>query len=276
MSNKELRFKILQYGFFLFLTVFTLFPFVWIISSSFKDTTEILSSVPTLIPVKFTFANYVTAVNTSGIFRSLKNSLVLCVSVTLLTIFFASLASYAIGFLRIKGKDAFFKTMVSVQIIPLSLLIIPIFALFKMFGLLNTVTGLIIVYLSFTLPVAVILITGYFESIPKEIKESAVLEGASNWQIFSQISLPLVAPGIVSVGILTFVNCWQEIFFAVAFISDSDKATLPVTLTRFLSAHRADWGGLMATSVVIAIPAVILFLSIQKFLIDSLAGSVKG
>lgn len=268
--------EIIKYIFAGFIFIFTVFPFFWIISSSFKGSGEIFDSPPRLIPSNPTFENYVNAINQNQLLLYGKNSLEIAIFTTLITTIIAALAAYGLSSFVFKGRKAVNRVMVLTQLFPTVVIIIPLFTLCRYLGLINTPYVLILGNLAGTVPVAIILLTGYFMDIPKEIEEAATIDGCNTVKIFVKIILPLARPGIVASAIFTFVGVWQEFLMALSFTSDKNRYTLPVGLTTFVGQHRTDWGGLMATSVVIAIPAIILFVSAQNYFIDNLAGSVKG
>jgi len=268
--------RALLYLFEIFIFIFTVFPFFWIVVSSFKGAGEIFASPPTILPEVFTLENYRKAIFENDLLVFAKNSIIIGVSTTFLAVLIAALAAYGIGFLKISGSKFMTIIMVVTQMFPIVVLIIPLFTLCSKFGLLNTYYSLILSNLAITVPSAIIIMSGYFASVPSELGEAAQLDGCNNFKMLTKVILPIVGPGLIAVGIFTFIGVWQEFLLAVSFISDSKMNTLPVGLTSYVGEHSTDWGGLMATSVVIAVPAIILFVSVQKYFIDNLAGSVKG
>lgn len=259
------------------LCLFTLFPFFWILSCSFKNKLEIMTTNPTFIPENPTFENYINAVQQNDILRYLANSLIITIAVVLLTVLIGALASYAISFMETPSTRSFQRILVAVQMLPLVISLVPLFVIFSRLHLMNTRIGIVLAYTASTwgLPVAIILLQGYFTEIPKALIEAARLDGCSTMRIFSHVILPLSMPGLVSTGINIFLNSWQEFTLAVNLISDKAMYTLPVGLTNFIGMHGTDWGGLMATSVVIALPSIVLFVGVQKYFIDGMTGSVK-
>ncbi len=268
--------KILLYAFEIFIFLFTTFPFIWIIISSLKGSGEIFSAPPTLWPETVTLENYRNAILKNDLLLYTKNSVVIAVITTVLTTFVAALAAYGIGFLKTTGSKGMTMLMVTTQMFPIVVLIIPLFTLCSKLGLLNTHYSLILSNLVFTIPSAILIMSGYFASVPRDLGEAAQIDGCTKLTMFFKVILPIVGPGLIAVGIFTFIGVWQEFLLAVSFISDSKMNTLPVGLSSYVGEHTTDWGGLMATSVVIAIPAIILFVSVQKYFIDNLAGAVKG
>jgi ABC-type glycerol-3-phosphate transport system permease component len=265
-----------KYVYAIFIFVFTVFPFFWIVSSSLKGPGEIFDAPPRLIPKQFTFENYQSAIEKNQLLLYTKNSIIVAVVSTLLVLVIATLASYAIGFLRLNGTKHITKAMVATQMFPLAVMIIPLFILCRSLGILNTHLSLILVNTAGGVPIAMILLTAYYLDIPKELGEAARIDGCNTFQTFTKIVFPLTSSGLMAVSIFIFIGVWQEFMLAVSFLSDKTMYTLPVGLTTYVGQYSTDWGGLMATSVVIAIPALILFIAVQKYFIDNLAGSVKG
>lgn len=279
-SNVNFIYKCLKnlfkYIYVIFIFLFTVFPFFWILSSSFKGPGEIFNLPPTIIPIHLTFENYIKAVQMNRLLLYAKNSIQIAVFSTLLTVIIGALAAYALSSFVFKGRKTINKAMLLTQMFPRAVTIIPLFVLCKYLGLINTPYALIFGNLAGTVPVSVILLTGYFMDIPRELEEVSRIDGCNTFTVLTKIILPLALPGIVASAIYTFIGVWQEFLMALSFTSDKDKFTLPVGLTTFVGQHSTDWGGLMATSVVIAVPAIILFVSVQSYFIDNLAGSVKG
>jgi len=168
--------------------------------------------------------------------------------------------------------------MLMLQILPMIVSIVPLYIMFNRIGISNTLFSLTIANVARTsgIPIAVILIGGYFTEVPKELTESASLDGLSRLRILFSIVIPITLPGIISTAIYTFVMVWQEFMLATSLITDINLFTLPVGLETFRGHNTVDWGGIMATSTVIAIPAVLLFIAVQKYFIDSMAGAIKG
>lgn len=257
-------------------TLFIVFPLFQIVSTSLKTPGELFSIPPTLIPKNPTFENYILAVQKNNLMRYVLNSAIVSICTTLATVVISSMAAYAVSAFEFKGKKLFVSSMYGTQIFPRIVAIIPLFITFRSMGILNSHLSLILGNLGATIPVAVILLTGYFMDIPRELSEAAFIDGCTPLGSFLRIQLPLAKPGIFAGAIYTFINVWQEFVMAISFIGDNRFYTLPVGLTTYVGQHATDWGGLMATSVVIAIPAVILFAMVKNYFIDSLAGAVKG
>lgn len=254
-----------------------IFPIYWIMISSFKTKDDIISYPPKLFPGRFTLENYVTAFREYDVLMYLKNSLVVTVVTVILTVIIAALAAYAMCFFKFAPAKILNNLLYLMQILPTITMLVPLMTIYRIAGLQNTYASLIITYTaSITgVPIALILITGYFKGIPVELFESASIDGAGSLQAFCKILLPLGAPGLVCTAIYVFVQAWQEFMFAVNLVTAPEMYTLPVGLQSFVGMRSTDWGGMMATCTMIAIPAVVLFTAVQNYFVDNLAGSVK-
>lgn len=259
----------------LLLFVLVLFPFYWIILTSFKDTLQIYDIPPSLIPKKIDFMNYIAAFTQYKVGMFLGNSLKVTVMTVLGTTFVATPAAYSLARLKFKGSAQIKSFLGITQMFPVVVLLVPLFIFCNKLNLYNSHGSLILPYIAMQTPVSIILQMSYFVDVPKEMEEAAVIDGCSLFQSFFYIMLPLVISGIVATSIYTFIQVWQEFLIASSFITSRDLYTLTVGLSTFKGDELTDWGALMATSVIIAIPAMILFTSSQDFFINRLAGGVK-
>ncbi len=262
----------------MFLFVFVIiFPFFWILSTSFKTPEEVLTIPPKFIPSTITFENYLGS-NRGSLAMYTQNSIITSGLTVLLTITMATLTAYVISFLKYRFNKTFMSVFVVIQIMPIVTAVVPLFMMFRVLGLINTRLSLILTYSAsgWGIPIAVILLTGYLSEIPTEIFEAAKIDGCSTFGIFWRIVLRLGMPGIVTTAIYVFIAVWQELLIVYRLVTRESLRTLPPGLESFVGQYSTDWGGLMATSVVIAVPAMILFLAVQKYFINNLAGAVKG
>jgi ABC-type glycerol-3-phosphate transport system permease component len=253
------------------------FPFFWILSTSLKPKTEVYQIPPKFIPDHPTLENYIGG-NRNNLLMYTKNSILTSVFTVLATISLATLAAYVMSFLKYKLNKFFNLIFVAIQILPVVTAVVPLFMMFKAMGIINTRLSLILTYSAsaWGIPIAVILLSGYLGEIPVEIFEAARIDGCSTIGVFWRIVLRLGMPGIVTTSIYVFIAVWQELLLVYRLISRESLKTLPPGLESFVGQYTTDWGGLMATSVVIAVPAMILFLAVQKYFINNLAGAVKG
>jgi ABC-type glycerol-3-phosphate transport system permease component len=252
-------------------------PFLWMISTSLKDPAEVVLRDPTIIPRSFATQNYVDAFNRGNFGRYLVNSVVVALAVTLLSLLLATLSGYAFARFRLFGGKAILLGILATQMFPAILLAIPLYILIRNLGLLNSLVGLVLVYTTFALPFCVWMMRNYFLSIPRDLDESAMVDGATRLQALRSVVLPVAMPGIAATGIFSFILSWNEFLYANTFISSADLRTLPVGLQSLIGEYTTDWGLLMAGAVITTMPIVIIFFFVQRRLTQGLAsGAVKG
>lgn len=252
-------------------------PVVWMLSSSFKPNTEIFAYPPTLIPADFTWDAY-TAIFTDPVkVRFFVNSYLVSLSVTVLTLIVAVLAAFAFSRYEFPFKRILNVVIVSVQAVPPITLLIPYFGLIVFLGLYNTYAGLILTYLVFTLPYAIIMMTGYFNTLPRELDEAVKVDGGSSWTALWRILVPVAVPGMVSVGIYTFMLAWNEYLFALTLTKTPEMRTVPIGIQLLMGQHSYEWNQMMAMSILGCIPVLLLFLFFQRYFIGGMtAGAVKN
>ncbi|MGZ0211385.1 MAG: carbohydrate ABC transporter permease [Actinomycetales bacterium] len=257
--------------------VFAGFPVFWMLISSFKSNSEIFEFPPRILTESFSFDAYATILGDPTKVRFFINSYVVSLSVTVLTLIVAILAAYAFSRYEFRFKKTLNMIIVSVQAVPPITLLIPFFGLMVTLGLYNTYAGLILTYMVFTLPYAIIMMTGYFNTLPRELDEAAKVDGASSMKALWGILVPIATPGIVSVGIYTFMISWNEYLFALTLTRTEDMRTVPIGIQLLMGQHSFEWNEMMAMSILGAIPVLILFLFFQRYFIGGLAaGPVKS
>lgn len=268
---------VFSHVYLLILTFVSVFPLFWIIISSFKSKGELTGDPTAFWPKTWTLDYYTHVINDLKFFVNIKNSVWISLVTTLIAITIASLAAYGIVRFFAKLGSAMSKLLVTTYIFPPILLAIPYSVVMGKLGLVNTRIGLIIVYLSFSVPYAVWLLTGFFRTVPLEIEEAARIDGANKLQTFVKVVLPLVAPGIVATAIYTFINTWNEFLYALILMNDSKKMTVAVALRSLDGAEILDWGDMMAASVLVVLPSVIFFCFIQNKIAGGMSdGAVKS
>lgn len=255
--------------------IIVLFPFYWILITSFKETLSIYELPPRLFPKYFDFDNYIRSFSQYNVNVYFLNSLRVTLATVLFTTVFASAAAFALTRLEFKGRALIRRFLGITQMFPVVVLLVPLFMLCNRFHLYNTLPSLVIPYVALQLPVSIILQSSYYRDVPKALEDAAVLDGCNTFQVLLHVFFPLVTPGVVATGVYTFIQVWQEFLIASSFITSRSLFTLTVGLTTFRGDEMTDWGALMATSVIIAVPALILFNLAQDFFINRIAGSVK-
>lgn len=275
---KKIKFsQVISHIYLIILTLISIFPLLWIIISSLKSKGELTGNPTAFWPKTWTFDYYIHVINDLKFFVNIRNSVWISLVTTLIAISIASLAAYGIVRFFKKLGSAMSKLLVTTYIFPPILLAIPYSVVMGKLGLVNTRLGLIIIYLSFSVPYAVWLLTGFFRNVPLEIEEAARIDGANKMQTFIKVVLPLVAPGIVATAIYTFINTWNEFLYALILMNDSNKMTVAVALRSLDGAEILDWGDMMAASVLVVLPSVIFFCFIQNKIAGGMAdGAVKS
>ena len=211
------------------------------------------------------------------LWRQLLNSVVVSAATTLIGVVLASTAAYAFSRFRFPGRKLGMAGFLITQMFPGVVMAIPLYILLDELGLLNSLTGLILVYSTSSLPFCVWMLKGYFDTIPRDLEEAAIMDGASQWTLFTQIILPLARPAIVVTALFSFMTAWNEFILAATFLSDENMFTLPVVLQRFVGDYSTQWGYFAAGAILVSVPVMLLFFRLQKYLIGGLtAGAVKG
>ncbi len=269
-------FSAIRHAFLIILVVIAVFPLLWILLSSVKARGELTGSPTSILPKNFTLEYYEHVINTLGFGTNMANSVIISLATTLIAITLSALAAYGIVRFLPKFGRAMTKVLIMSYMFPPILLAIPYSIIMGNIGLANNRIGLIIVYLTFSIPYAVWLLVGFFQTVPIGIEEAAKVDGANKLTVFGKIVLPLVAPGIVATAIYTFINAWNEFLYALILINSSGKMTVSVALRSLQGAEILDWGDMMAASALVVIPSIIFFMFIQKHIVGRLSeGSVK-
>jgi N,N'-diacetylchitobiose transport system permease protein len=257
--------------------VVMLFPVYWMIATAFKPGREILDYTPHWIPSHPTLRNFSSAIHRPYFWTDARNSLIVVAFVVLLSAVVAFFAALALSRFRFRGRTAFIVLIISVQMVPLAALIIPLYITLSRVHLVNTLTGVIVMYMTFVLPFSVWTLRGFMLGVPRELEEAAMVDGATRFGAFMRVMFPLVAPGLVATSIFAFIQAWNEFIIAYVFLHDSSKQTLTVWLASFTTLHGTDWGPLMAGATLTALPVVVFFVLIQRRIAFGLtAGAVRG
>lgn len=258
------------------LSVFAVFPLLWLLVSSFKSSSEMLNNPTKIFPVQWTLENFKTVLITLNFTINIRNSVIIAASTTLVAIVISSLAAYGVVRFFPKLGDVMTKILVTTYMFPSIMLVIPYAMVMSKLSLTNTRIGLVLVYLSFSVPYAVWMLVGFFKTVPIGIEEAARIDGANKLQVFVKVVLPLVAPGIVSTAIYVFINAWNEYLYSMILMSSSDKTTISVAVKTLEGADILNWGSLMAACAIVVVPSIIFFCFIQSKLAGGLSdGAVK-
>ncbi len=282
MSGARLRRRL---GRFL-LMIFTLavmlpllFPVYWLLSTSLKSNLAAFATPPQWWPSPATMENYVNlATGSTNFGMYVRNSLITCIATSLLATIVASLAGYAISRLRFRGKRTLMLTILATQMFPMVLILISLYVMYRQLGLINTHIGLILSFTTFAVPFSVWMMKGFFDAIPGEIEEAALIDGCTRLESLRLIAIPLAAPGLLAVSLFSFLDGWNNLMYPLTLATSTDVRTIPPgLLLSFLGQFKDDWAGMMAASVVVTIPVAIIFTFLQRYLVAGLtAGAVKG
>jgi multiple sugar transport system permease protein len=259
------------------LALVVLFPFYWMTITSFKSEEQMRSVVSMFWPKPIVTENYRQLLSKTDFAAWYGNSVFVAVSSTLVATGVGTIGAYALARLRFFGRGFMASATLITYLVPPSILFIPLYAQMRNLGLANSLAGLIAAYPSFTVPFVTWLLMGYFESIPEELEEAAMIDGATRFGAFYRIVLPLSAPGVLAAGLYAFTQAWNEFLYALVFITDGRLRTLPVGLASFITGDVYGWGYLMSGAVLTTLPVIAAYIYLQKYMVEGLtAGSVKG
>src|SRR5579859_268703 len=266
--------------------VYTLLPIIWLFLSTIQTEASLLTLPTQIIPSDITFRNYTDIFKPaafgqnsgeSTFILALRNSVLVCLGTTAISMIFGTLAAYAFARFNIPHKRTLLLVVLGSQLLPAVSIIIPLFRMFKTAGLLDSLMGLILAYSTFSMPFVVWIMAGYFQSVPRELEEAARIDGASRFQAFLRVALPLALPGLGATAIFTLLNAWDEFFFALIFTSTYASKTLPVALAEFIGRHSVNWGLLVTGGFIASLPPIILSLAFYRYIVSGVsAGGLKG
>lgn len=269
--------QIILYAFLGLYTVIQVYPLIWLFLFSFKDNNEIYSGNAMGLPIVWRFSNYFSVLTSGNVAGYLLNSVIVTGITIIVSTFLLTSSAYAIVRMRWKLNNVFLSYILLGMMVPLHATLLPLFIVLKNMGILNTYLSLILPYSAFALPIGIFILVGFFRNIPRELEESACLDGCNIYQIFYHIALPLVRPAIATVAIYTFLSSWNELMFANTFVNDEKFKTLTVGILSLSGQQGTRWGPIGAGLVIATIPTLIIYLlfsnQIQKSVI---AGAIKG
>ena len=261
--------------------IYALFPFYWALRSAFMPASELFETPIKYWPSDPTLQNFRDVLSSNFFRRALLNSTIVAGSVTLISLAIGSLAAYALGRFRFRGRSFVLYLMLSMTIFPQIAILGALYTMISNFHLYDKLGALILTYLIFTLPFTVWVLTSFMRALPGDLEEAAYVDGATPLQVFWKVLLPLIAPGLVTTGLLAFIAAWNEYLYAVSFIQSPDKYTVPIAITSFTAkggnAFQVPWGQIMAATIVVTLPLIAATLILQRRILAGLtAGAVKG
>ncbi|MFC9327146.1 carbohydrate ABC transporter permease [Kitasatospora sp. NPDC057015] len=258
------------------LFVFFIFPVYWMVSTAFKQNTDIISKTPVFVPLNGTLEHFDRAVHADGFWTMVGNSFVVTVGAVLASLVIATLASFAVARMKFRGRKTFVLVIMAAQMAPWEVMTISVYLIARDNDMLNSLLPLTIFYMMMVLPFTIWTLRGFIAAVPKELEESAMVDGCTRVQAFVKVVFPLLAPGLMSTSLFGFITAWNE-YPLVLILNKQGGQTLPLWLTGFRSAFGDDWGATMAASSLFAVPVLILFVFLQRKAVGGMtAGAVKG
>jgi multiple sugar transport system permease protein len=274
------RARRLGYGKTLIGTLFVLaylFPVYWMVATSLKTSSAIFATPPQVVPTPLVFTAYVEAVvNNPLTIHAIANSAIISVGTMAFTLVLAAPAAYALARLNLRGGALMTLLLLITQLLPAIVIATPLFVVFSRIGLLNSYPALILADTTITLPFAVIILRPFFLTVPRELEAAAKIDGCTQWDAFWRVVLPLVQPGLITVGVFAFLFTWGEFLFALALNTNENVQPVTVALNKFIGQYGTQWHKLMAVATTIALPIIVIFAGLQRYIVSGLvAGSVK-
>ncbi|MEW1860782.1 carbohydrate ABC transporter permease [Streptomyces sp. NBC_00669] len=258
------------------LFVFFVFPVYWMLTTAFKPDLDIISTTPVFVPVHGTMSHFDKAVHAAGFWTLVRNSLTVTIGSVLLSLVVATAAAFAVARMRFRGRKAFILIVMMAQMAPWEVMTISVYLIVRDQDMLNSLVPLTFFYMMMVLPFSIWTLRGFIAAVPKELEESALMDGCTRFQAFVRVVLPLLAPGLMSTSLFGFITAWNE-FPLVLILNKESGQTLPLWITQFQTNFGDDWGATMAASSLFTIPVVIVFLFLQRRAVAGLtAGAVKG
>lgn len=253
----------------LLLIGFSIFPVIWMFTSSFLPASDIYSVTPKFSLRNGTFENYRYVLGETHTLKYFWNSIIIALCTTLISIILAILAGYGFARFRFSGKNILSIFVLLSQMLPLVVVLVPLYLVLSKFGLLDTKTGLVLAYLIFTIPLSTWFLRGFFETIPSELEEAALVDGCTRFGALIRVIIPVSTPGIFATATYAFIVAWQEFLFSLSFTLSHDSRTLPVGISSFIGQYNINWGAVMASSTLVSIPVMVLFLAFYDQFVQS-------
>ena len=276
-SKKSLKFRIIFYVSLVLLVLFSIGPIIWMLFSSLRPKNEFFMIPPTNFPKHWTVINYFLIFKDTAFFQFLLNSIWISAGTIVISTVVGILAAYSLTRFNYKGRNLFALFSLFAYMLPTILLVIPLYLLVVQIGLADKLTGLVLAYVALCLPYCIWLLRSFFQTIPIELEESAFIDGAGRIKTLLHVVLPMMIPGIVATTVYSFTYVWNEYLFALIFMTSDAKRTFPVGLESFVTSFDVYWEYILSGSIIVSIPAVVVFLATQRSLIKGYgAGAVKG
>ncbi|MEM0054331.1 MAG: carbohydrate ABC transporter permease [Nitrososphaeria archaeon] len=259
-----------------FIAFIVLFPILWMVLTSFKTTNEIYAFPIIYFPTHFTIKHYISALSQGNFLAYFLNSSIIALGSVIISLFFSVLPAYSLYKFKFPGKNTLLLTILMLEFLPQASFVVPMFRFIKTIHLINNYFGVMISYLPFIVPIQIILLMGFFEQIPESLEEAAEIDGSSHLNTFLKIILPISISSITAVGVYSFFFSWSELMFAMSFLTQQNKQTIPVFLSFLVGQFGINWGQLFAISTLSILPAIIMFAFLQRLFMAGLtAGSIK-
>jgi multiple sugar transport system permease protein len=276
-TSSSLGERLILYGLIAIFLFITFSPIVWIFSTSLKQNQEAMSFPPRLVPEDPTLENFIFVLTDPALVQSLSNSFIVSIGSTLLSVTVSALGGYAFARFEFKGKNMIISIILGLFMIPVVINIVPLYIMLAGLGLLNSLFALMLTFQILIIPLNILLLKSYFETIPKDLDESALLDGCSRLGVLRRITIPLSMPGFAIAAVLSFRFAWNEFILAVVLANHPDSTVFQVALYQFISLYRIDWGYLSAGITIAIIPVLVLMLSFQKNMVRGLTlGAIRG
>jgi ABC-type glycerol-3-phosphate transport system permease component len=254
-----------------------LVPVYWMLVASFTPEAELFEPVSSVAPANPSLEHYRALFDERGFLLPIRNSLIVAGLTTLVAVPLAACCAYALARLRMRGKGLLLALVLAVSMFPQISVVAPLFLLLRDLRLIDTYPGLVLPYISFTTPLAIWLLTGFFRALPRDLEDAALVDGASRLRVLRDVVLPLAAPALASTAILTFLYCWNEFLFALSFTLGPERQTIPVAIALFRGRYQVPWGQILAAAVIATIPVALVVLAFQRRIVAGLtSGAVKG
>jgi ABC-type glycerol-3-phosphate transport system permease component len=268
---------VLVFGLGLVFVLFSTLPLLWGVTTALKIPGEVYAFPPTWIPSEVTFDNFIAVFHNQALIRAFFNTLLIATATTIVALIVGVLGGYGFSRYRIPGRNTLLWSVLLTKLFPRVVVIVPFFVTLRNLQIMNTYQGLILVYLMVTFPVAIWLLKGFFDKIPVEIEDAAIVDGCSLPQLLWLVVLPMARPALIAVAMYSFILAWNEFLFALVFTNGLERRPLSVALAFFVDENGIRWGELMAASIIMSLPAVLVFTLAQRMLVRGLSdGAVKG